>query len=140
MVEEEQNVRRGRLNKSRSKNIEREWAKRFGTRRLDAIAGSGSRQSDLRFESSRVGLVFDIEVKSRIRPSIALYEEAVKKAEFGSVPVLGLEVRTPAGHANPRYVILSREDFCQIVGAVAEDDQHRTPIDTENRQQTERLI
>jgi len=130
------NVKRGRLNKSRSKDIEREWAKRFGTRRLDAIAGAGKRQSDLRFESMKSGLIFDIEVKSRVRPSIALYEEAVAKAEFGSVPVLGLEVRTPAGHPNLRYCILSREDFCNLTGAVAEDDEYRTTISPENREQT----
>lgn len=126
MTEENENVKRGRLNKSRSKNIEREWATTFGVRRLDAIAGAGSRQSDLRFESKKVGLVFDIEVKSRIRPSINLYDEAVGKAEFGNVPVLGLEVRTPAGHPNKRYCVVSREDFIKITGAISEDDEYRT--------------
>jgi hypothetical protein len=125
MLEENENVKRGRLNKSRSKSIERDWAQAFGVRRLDAIAGSGSRQSDLRFESKKVGLVFDIEVKSRIRPSINLYEEAVGKSEVGNVPVLGLEVRTPAGYPNKRYCVVSRADFIKITGAVAEDEDYR---------------
>ena len=116
-----ENVRRGRLAKSRSKDYEREWAKRMGTRRLDAIAGSGTRQADIRYISESLGKVFDIEVKSRIRRSLSLYEEAVEKAQFGMIPVLGLEVRTPTGHPNLRYCVLSREDFCDIVGAVAEE-------------------
>lgn len=130
--DENENVKRGRLNKSRSKSIEREWGKRFGVRRLDAIAGAGARQSDLRFESKKIGMVFDIEVKSRIRPSITLYEEAEKKAQFGSVPVLGLEIRTPAGKPNIRYCVLTREDFANIIGAVAENDNYRTTINNED--------
>jgi hypothetical protein len=126
MTEENIHVKRGRLNKSRSKNIEREWAQTFGVRRLDAIAGAGSRQSDLRFESPKAGFIFDIEVKSRIRPSINLYEEAVGKAEFGNIPVLGLEVRTPAGYPNKRYCVLSRDDFVKITGAIGEEDDYRT--------------
>jgi hypothetical protein len=115
-------VRIGRLNKSRSKDVEREWAKRFGTRRLDAIAGAGTRQADIRFISEKLDVVFDIEIKSRIRPSISLYEEAVAKAQQDMIPVLGLEVRTGAGHPNPRYCILSREDFCTLIGAKAEEE------------------
>ena len=123
-------VKMGRLNKSRSKSVERYWAKRMGTRRLDAIAGSGTRQSDIRFISSRLGdQVFDIEVKSRVRPSISLYEEAVKKALDGTTPVLGLEVRTPQGHPNERYCIMSFEDFCEIVGAEPEEDEEEAELE-----------
>lgn len=136
----EDNVRRGRLSKSRSKDYERQWAAKFGTRRLDAIAGAGTRQADLRFESRKVGYVFDIEVKSRIRPSISLYDEAVLKAEEGKIPVLGLEVRTEPGHPNKHLVILSRDDFIKITGAVAEDDNYREEIDSEDEQQTEPIL
>ena len=110
-------VRMGRLNKSRSKSVEREWGKAFNTRRLDAIAGSGSRQSDLRYTSPS-GLTYDIEVKQRLRPSFTLYDEAVLKADKDSIPVLGLEIRQ--GNRNDRFCLLSRDDFCRIVGAKPE--------------------
>ena len=132
-------VKRGKNNKKRSKKVELEWGKRLGVRRLDAIAGAGSRQTDLRY-TDKDGRVFDIEIKQRIRPTFSLYDEAVLKAAEGTIPVLGLEIRKP--HKNTRLIIMSREDFAELVGAQreTEDDSDREEDNSENGQPPEPIL
>jgi len=132
-------VKRGKNNKKRSKKVELEWGKRLGVRRLDAIAGAGSRQTDLRY-TDKDGRVFDIEIKQRIRPTFALYDEAVLKAAEGTIPVLGLEIRKP--HKNTRLIIMSRDDFADLVGAKRETayDPDREEDNSEDGQSPEPIL
>jgi len=108
------NVRRGRLNKSRSKAIEREWAKALGTTRI--TDSRGTRQPDI-----RVG-PWDVEVKSRKghKNLVGLMDEAVAKAKKGQTPVLGLEIRQ--GNPHERLVIMRRSDWVAWNIGTTEDD------------------
>ena len=114
MNKDPENVRRGRLNKSRSKAVEREWAKALGTTRL--TDSRGTRQPDL-----RVG-PWDIEIKSRIgyKNLVKLMDEAVGKAKKGQTPVLGLEIRQ--GNPHERLVIMRRDDWVAWNIGTTEDD------------------
>jgi len=107
----------GRLNKSRSKAVEREWAKALGTTRL--TDSRGTRQPDLRVGN------FDVEVKSRLgfKSLVALMDEAVAKATPGQIPVLGLEVR--AGNPHTRLVILRREDALALAQMLPQASEAR---------------
>ncbi len=106
--------RTGRLNKSRSKDVEREWAKALGTTR--ETDGRGTRQADIFLGP------WDIEIKSRLglKGIMKLMDEAIGKARANQTPVLGLEVRTDPGFPNARYVVMRREDWiawnCHAVG------------------------
>ena len=108
------NVRRGRLNKSRSKAIEREWAKALGTTRI--TDSRGTRQPDI-----RVG-PWDVEVKSRKghKNLASLMAEAVAKAKKGQTPVLGLEIRQ--GNPHERLIVMRRSDWVAWNIGTTEDD------------------
>jgi hypothetical protein len=109
------NVRRGRLNKSRSKSVEREWGRALGNQKRLTDA-RGIRQPDL-----RVG-PWDIEIKSRIgyKNLVKLMDEAVGKAKKGQTPVLGLEIRQ--GNPHERLVIMRRDDWVSWNIGTTEDD------------------
>ena len=122
---ETKNQRTGRLNKQRSKQVERSWCRAFSSkdkeiRRLDATAGAGKRMSDLRVEAH--GKVLDIEVKQRLRPTLgSLFEAAQeKKSDIADFAVLGLEVRKGAEYM--KYCIMSRSDFVKLLGITAIDE------------------
>ena len=102
-MKDPENVRRGRLNKSRSKAVEREWSRAMGTTRI--TDSRGARQPDL-----RVG-PWDIEIKSRLgfKGLVSLMDEAVATARKGQTPVLGLEVR--AGSPHTRLIVMTRDDW-----------------------------
>ena len=107
----------GRLNKSRSKAVEREWGRFYGVARL--TDARGTRQPDLRVGN------FDVEVKSRLgfKSLVALMDEAVAKATPGQIPVLGLEVR--AGNPHTRLVILRREDALALAQMLPQASETR---------------
>ena len=114
-MKDPENVRRGRLNKSRSKSVEREWGRALGNQKRLGDA-HGIRHCDL-----RVG-PWDIEIKSRIgyKNLVKLMDEAVGKAKKGQTPVLGLEIRQGNPHA--RLVIMRRDDWVAWNIGTTEDD------------------
>lgn len=111
MAKDPARVRTGRLNKQRSKSIEREWAKAFGTTR--ETDGRGTRQADIFLDGE-----MDLEIKSRLghKGLVKLMEEAIGKARVGRWPVLGIDIRDP-DHASHRYIVMERQDFIDMTEA-----------------------
>tara|TARA_R110002020_G_scaffold31353_1_gene97858 strand:- start:57 stop:431 length:375 start_codon:yes stop_codon:yes gene_type:complete len=112
-----ENQARGRRNKQRSKTYERSLASDLGVARLDVEAGTGARQSDIRYPSEKLEVTLDIEVKSRVRANLAqLWEDTVLKCAAGNVPVLALVLRSNTrGTPLKKYAIMEWTDFVDLI-------------------------